>query len=128
MNKSKHSIFYCKDLPRWFVAINIIGLLPVLLWLPNLYLWLDSPTIHFLFDRQLLTILPMEWTITFLEFFFSLIYPLILLAIVAFSFKLFRKKKIYGILCSFIPIIAFITIVIVVFYSISQLFGGLQDY
>ena len=92
MNKDKHSIFYCKDLPWWFVAINIIGVaLNLLGWLLTLYFYIGDEM-----EAQ-------SWIILFA-------FPLILLAIVAFSFKFFRKKKAYGILLALIPIAFFVVI------------------
>jgi hypothetical protein len=94
--------------PRWFVVLNYIALLPIVAWPVMFFLsW-------FLFDAP-----GSEQLGNYLTFFLFILYPVILVSIVAASYRLFARHRPSAIALTLFPIVVTLACITVVVWVLN---------
>ncbi len=93
--------------PRWFVALNYVALSPILVWPIMVFL------AGFAGDGSSVTFF------NYLLFFLFIFYPVLLLGIVATSYRLFDRYRRLSIFLSLIPIMVVLFVAVKLFVAMN---------
>ncbi len=103
--KSSRLTFYnAPDIPAWYRRLNMLALLPVLLWPMVLY------SSVFMFDSP-----SSDNSQTYLMFFAIIGYPAYILFFVVSGFRNFKKQQNLAVTLTLIPIFAFLLLLVTLF-------------
>lgn len=102
---SLSSLFDTRTLPKWFVRFSYGSLYPIAFW-PLIFF-----ASIFLFDH------PENFLLTLFYFILMVSYPIIFLAIIIASFKIYPRQKVVAILLPFIPFLSGLVFLYLVFIS-----------